>query len=688
MPDASYVQYTYDNAHRLTQISDGAGNKTVYTLDAMGNRIGETSYDPTNTLSRTHTRVFNTLSQLNQDIGAAATAAVTTTLGYDNNGNPTTIQAPLGRNTTNAYDALNRLQQVTDPASGVTQFAFDANSNLTQVTDPRNLVTSYQNDGFGDVKTLTSPDTAVTTNTFDSGGNLQTTTDARGAITTYTHDVLNRVTSVAYQLSGTTNQTITYTFDAGTNGKGRLTGASDANHSLAWSHDALGRVTGKGQTVAGVTQSVGYAYTNGDLTTLTTPSGQTVTYTYANNQITGITVNSTALLTAATYEPFGPVRGWTWGNGTTEVRLHNTDGNQSLLSGIESVSLSYDNAFRISATSNSSNSALSWNYGYDGLDRLTSASQVGTTLGWSYDANGNRLQQTGAPNASALSAAGTSFTFNSRGRMSSATVGSTISNYIYNAVGQMIQKSVGGTITVLVYDESGHLLGEYSGTGTLIQETVWLGDIPVATIRPGGSGGGVSVDYVHANQFGAPIMVTRPSDNGILWRWDTDPFGTAVPNQNPQSIGTFSYNLRFPGQYYQAETGLNYNYFRDFDPATGRYLESDPIGLAGGRNTYLYVHANPLSRTDKRGTGGPSVTGTGIDDILQNIPDSMCDIWPGLCIAKLVACTEATCTYSDCHGKPFVIEGVSFLPNPPNRQELQTESPNCKCTKWSIAGDE
>jgi RHS repeat-associated protein len=76
-------------------------------------------------------------------------------------------------------------------------------------------------------------------------------------------------------------------------------------------------------------------------------------------------------------------------------------------------------------------------------------------------------------------------------------------------------------------------------------------------------------------------MITRSSDNSIMWRWETDPFGTAVPNQNPSGLGTFVYNLRLPGQYFDAETGLNYNYFRDYDPATGRYMESDPIGLLG-----------------------------------------------------------------------------------------------------------
>jgi YD repeat-containing protein len=182
MPDASFVSYTYDAAHRLTVITDGLGNHINYTLDAMGNRTATATYDPLNVLSTAQSKVFNTLGQLSQQIGAAGTAAVTTAFGYDNNGNQTTINAPLGRNTTNQYDELNRLKQVTDPATGITQFGYDANDNLTSVTDPISKVTSYTYTGFGDLKTQASPATGVTTNTYDSGGNLATSTDARNVV--------------------------------------------------------------------------------------------------------------------------------------------------------------------------------------------------------------------------------------------------------------------------------------------------------------------------------------------------------------------------------------------------------------------------------------------------------------------------------------------------------------------------
>jgi len=83
-------------------------------------------------------------------------------------------------------------------------------------------------------------------------------------------------------------------------------------------------------------------------------------------------------------------------------------------------------------------------------------------------------------------------------------------------------------------------------------------------------------------------------DNGDL-------FGLLPPNENPAGLGIFTFNLRMPGQYYDKSTNLFYNYFRDYDPQLGRYVQSDPIGLEGGINTYNYVEANPTSKTDPKG---------------------------------------------------------------------------------------
>jgi len=136
-----------------------------------------------------------------------------------------------------------------------------------------------------------------------------------------------------------------------------------------------------------------------------------------------------------------------------------------------------------------------------------------------------------------------------------------------------------------------------------VQEIVWLDDIPVATIRTDQGGTGVGIFYIHTDHLNAPSKITRPNDNAVIWRWNHDPFGNGVPNQDPDGNGlVLTFNLRFPGQYFDAETGLNQNHFRDYDPATGRYAQSDPIGLAGGSfSTYAYANNNPISNIDLLG---------------------------------------------------------------------------------------
>jgi RHS repeat-associated protein len=110
------------------------------------------------------------------------------------------------------------------------------------------------------------------------------------------------------------------------------------------------------------------------------------------------------------------------------------------------------------------------------------------------------------------------------------------------------------------------------------------------------------VYYIQADQIDTPRVVTDQA-NKVIWRWDgADPFGAGLPDEDPDGDGVrFTMNLRFPGQYFDRETGLHYNYFRDYDPGTGRYVESDPIGLGGGLNTFAYVDGSPLDDGDALG---------------------------------------------------------------------------------------
>ena len=112
-----------------------------------------------------------------------------------------------------------------------------------------------------------------------------------------------------------------------------------------------------------------------------------------------------------------------------------------------------------------------------------------------------------------------------------------------------------------------------------------------------------------------------------MWRWDQqEPFGVNVPDENPSGLGAFDLPLRLPGQRYDVETGLLYNTKRDYDSSGGRYIESDPIGLRGGLNTYAYVKNDPLRLVDPTGeaffllflpfVGGGSISLSGVGSAL------------------------------------------------------------------------
>ena len=288
LPDGSFLRYQYDAAHRLTEIADGLGNVIQYTLDAMGNRIKEDVFDPTDRLVRTQRRIYDALNRLYNDIGAAGQMSAYL---YDANGNLKTTIDPLNRNTAFDYDALNRRLNSTDAAGGVTRYVYDAKDRLVSVQDPIGLATAYAYDGLGNLTQLSSPDTGIATYVPDAAGNVVGATDARGMVAGYVYDALNRQTlatfagaSVAFEYDNTAT--------GGAFAKGRLTKITDPSGSTTYAYDAWGRVLRKTQTVgtdaSARSFTVSYQYAAGRMTGITYPSGRVLSYAFdAQGRVTG-----------------------------------------------------------------------------------------------------------------------------------------------------------------------------------------------------------------------------------------------------------------------------------------------------------------------------------------------------------------------------------------------------------------
>lgn len=620
MPNGLELSYSYSAAHYLTSVTDNLGNHIDYDYDAMGNLEDEDTYNSGSTLKRAIDYAYD----LNYHLESITNGGFETELTFDDVGNLTDVTDPELAYTQHSYDALNRLDQTIDALSGVISYEYDAHGNLTSVTAANGANTTYEYDNLDNLTEEDSPDRGTITYTHDAAGNVATMTDARNKVTTYTYDELNRLTEIELD----NEDTITFQYDTGTNATGRLNKITDPSGQTTWTYDNFGAVTQKAQIIGSVTLTTEYEYDDeGRLTVITLPSGKEVTYGYSDHLPVSVTVDTTTILSGATYDPFGPVNGWTWGNSTSHSRGFSTRGlltSQSMVT--DTRTLTYDDAGR-PVTLDDARHDLSFDYNalgqitdftasgsaplpasqdftYDENGNRETLVQDSTTYNYSITAYTNRLASTTGPTAKTFTydAAGNvtgdnihTYAYDDWGRLVSVDSGAV--TYEHNGQGQRVKKDDGSDEILFAYDESGALIGEYDDSGTAIQETVWFNGAPVAVLV------GTDEYYVHTDHLGTPRIIT--DGNTVIWRWESDPFGTTAAQEDPDGDQTdFTYNLRFPGQYFDEETGIHYNYFRDYDAATGRYLESDPIGNEGGLNTYAYVDASPLIAIDYYGLSG------------------------------------------------------------------------------------
>jgi RHS repeat-associated protein len=210
------------------------------------------------------------------------------------------------------------------------------------------------------------------------------------------------------------------------------------------------------------------------------------------------------------------------------------------------------------------------------------------------------------------------YTYNGDARLATAA-GATLK---YNAFGQRQVETVTGGGTNFLFGPEGALLAEHNVSGGLVRNYIYLNGRPLAVVDSAGT-----VSYILTDHLGQPQKMLNAS-GAVTWHRVAGLFGDSVS----QPVGTAAANpQRFPGQQFDATTGLHYNYFRDYDPATGRYLETDPIGLSGGLNLYAYATGNPVNVTDPDGRN-PALVVVGA-----------CRLFPGPCGTAIAAGLYGIC---------------------------------------------
>ena len=651
-PDGVQVTYTYDAAHRLTDITDALGNRIHYTLDGAGNKTKEETFDASNTLRRSLARSYNTLGQLtgikdglNRTVFDASFSD-----SYDANGNLIRSADALGVQRKQGYDALNRLVSTldnyngTDTATQNTQsvFAYGPRDELQGVSDPDGLNTTYDYDGLGNATAVHSPDTGTSSFVYDAAGNRIQATDARNVVSHSTYDALNRLTATTYPTSA---ENVSYRYDeadsvtgcVGSYPVGRLTSVVETAVTTVYCYDARGNVVTKRQTQGTNVDKVSYTYTMADrLASIGAPDGTATQYGRDGagriNAVTVLTPGAGGagagnVVTNVSYLPFGPILSYTLGNGQTITRTYDANyavtdvvspalslhfardamGNITALGNASGANpaietYSYDPLYRLTGLKDAQGQAIeAYTYNKTG-DRLSKASNGLATGTYGYQAGTHWLTSIGSSartydangNTAGSSTGGDTFGYGYNDRNRMAVVqrnGQTVANYVYNAIGERVAKAATANQR-FTYDEGSQLIGEY---GTTSRSYVWLDNLPVAMVDTNGTISTVS--YVHADALGTPRTVTDGTGSAV-WQWGypVNSFG-----EKPPSTSGMVLNLRFPGQYYDAESGLHYNVQRHYDPAGGRYAQSDPLGIEPGLSTYSYVDGDPIDHVDPLG---------------------------------------------------------------------------------------
>ncbi|KAB2840699.1 MAG: RHS repeat protein, partial [Burkholderiales bacterium] len=544
-----------------------------------------------------------------------------------------------------------------DPLAGRTRYTYDARDNLTTVTDPTGSTTRYAYDLANRRTQETRPGGEQTQFVYDAVGNLITRRDSLGQERRYAYDEIKRRSREEHypvvdgQLATSASRVITYSY----NPLGQLTAYRDAKplpgdtwqllSEATYTHDALGRKVSEDVNFGPFRKTFTTAYrANGQKQSLTYPDGTSVSFNYdSTGRLTTHQTPGGDITT--TYHPSGAVSEVKLPGATqsrvydkllrpTQIQLERGAAGSGQV--LHKLAYQYDAASDIVSKTTLDGPTA---YQYDALSRLTSVTppeplQRSETNpsglpveSYSYDGVHNRLSSTHQPgpwvyNANhqllnhgegtqavsrtydanghttriAESAAEKRLSYDVAERLTQvqSESGTPIGAYAYDPFGRRLKKTTASETIYFHHGEEG-LLAEFDATGNSLTTYGWepqgmWGTSPVWKKE------GSNTYFYSTDHLGTPQVLTDSSGQ-VVWKGRAEAFGKTTVD----ATSTVTNNLRFPGQYFDAETGMHYNYFRDYEPSIGRYVESDPIGLRGGANTYVYGNGNAATRVDVLG---------------------------------------------------------------------------------------
>lgn len=623
-PNQHTTVLEYNENGLVTKATDPEGNRTTFTYTPQGQLASVTD-----ALNRVHSFTYDQYGYLAEKTDASGDVYRFST------------------------DALGRILSSSDAAGLTTKFTYDAAGRLKSVTAPNNAVESYTYDAYGRLSTLTSYNLETEYYTYRQDNTLLGITDQLGLKTTYSYDAAKRLTRMIVG-----NEAVDY----GYNSVGQLSSISNANDTIRRTHDQWGRLsseTSQGRTHTFAynsfneltnwfngTLSTEYQYNvNGLMTSMTNSDGLYVFGWSKNGQLVS-QQSPDGLLLSNQYDALGRLINRDYKNGSYVKQWQYGYNLQGLLTNI-------------------TEDGFSQNYQYDPSQRLTAANTLTGDYSYQYDSLGNRLDFGGVYNSAGyllednefnyeydargnrtkkISKDGTTietYTYNDlarltgyqRERINNATNETTIetnASYAYDPLGRRIQKTVDGNLTEFVW--LGQKLIEETTAGDMQSYQYGpIGYAPLSTSKAN------TTSSVVSDHLSAPVALLEQSQE--IWNQQRSPFGIDVTHGQGSH-----FNLGLPGQYFDSESGLKYNYFRDYDPELGRYIQFDPIGLAGGINTYSYALNNPMYMVDPSGeiaialplipivlTGTDLAIGAGLVCIVTDcgsaIGESLGEIW-------------------------------------------------------------